>query len=44
MLDSLRCIQGRSGPYVLTAWVLWYTSVIPVLRRLRQEDLEFEAG
>jgi hypothetical protein len=27
-----------------TLWAWWYTSVIPVLRRLRQQDHEFEAS
>jgi hypothetical protein len=27
-----------------SSWASWHISVIPTLRRLRQEDCEFEAG
>lgn len=34
-----------SGKELRYSWVLWYTTVIVVLRRLRQEDCsEFEAN
>jgi hypothetical protein len=32
------CSRARAG------WAWWYMPVIPALRRLKQEDLEFEAS
>jgi hypothetical protein len=29
------------GSKILMGWTWWYTSVIPVYRRLRQEDCQF---
>jgi hypothetical protein len=30
--------------FKITSWAWWYTSVIPALWRLRQEDCRFEAS
>jgi hypothetical protein len=40
-LSSAESITSQKCTYS-QAW--WYTSVIPALQRLRQEDGEFEAG
>jgi hypothetical protein len=34
---NYKLVAGRS-------WTWWYTSIILALRRLRQEDIEFEAS